>query len=112
MAGTTTRRAKSREITLSGSAVRVRGFKAQLYLSERPDSQVQFIEYLRSGHWLLVLVGSATAAQGRRKHPGMYFIIVEPSGDCFSRVGVLVIRKDFATFRESIVFGERAIRVI
>jgi hypothetical protein len=88
------------------------GSKGKLYLYKGPDIFTNLSEYFDVNRFLMVLIGTCPNVSGQKTSGAVYFLIVEPEGAAFSRVGILEIKETLEIFSKELRFEERSITIV
>lgn len=88
------------------------GFKGKLHIYKGPAVYTQLSSFFEINGFEMVLMGECPKVTGQKTSGTMYFLIVEPKGSTYSRVGVLQITETLENFSEDIFFEERSITIV
>ena len=58
------------------------------------------------------MIGTCPNVSGQKTSGAIYFLIVEPEGAAFSRVGILEIKETLEIFSKELRFEERSITIV
>lgn len=85
------------------------GFKAHLFSSKGPRTLTHLDKFFVSQDLQAVLIGVLSNQHYKHYKDSVYFLIVEPYGNMFARVGVLEIMESFETLCRDIRFEDKTI---
>jgi hypothetical protein len=88
------------------------GSRGKLHLYKGPDTLTKLSQFFDSNQFLVVLMGMCPRVWGQKTSGAVYFLIVEPQGSAFSRVGVLEIKETLDMFDQDVRFEERSITIV
>lgn len=80
------------------------GAKGVLYLYRGPEVYTKLSEFFDFNNLHTILIGICPGGTGRCGARALYFLVLEPKGDAFSRIGVLKIKESFENFVCNILF--------
>lgn len=88
------------------------GSEGKLYIYKGPETFTGLSEFFDTNRFQVVLMGTCPRVSGQKTSGAVYFLIVEPQGTVFSRVGVLEIKETLEIFSRDLRFEERSITIV
>jgi hypothetical protein len=89
----------------------IASFKAVIYLSRGPEIRSLFRNLFSDTRIGLVLMAVEPKRPGQRKQPHIHFIVIKQKKGFAYRMGVMVVKADFETFKQNLKFERREIRL-
>jgi hypothetical protein len=88
------------------------GSVGKLYIHKGPVVYTTLSSFFGDSRFETVLMGECPQVVGQKISGTVYFLIVEPKGPTYSRVGILEIREQLETFSQDLFFEERSITIV
>jgi hypothetical protein len=88
------------------------GSEGKLYIYRGPSVYTNLPRFFDANRFQVVLMGTCPKVSGQRTSGAVYFLIVEPQGTVFSRVGVLEIKETLEVFSKDLRFEEHSITIV
>jgi hypothetical protein len=88
------------------------GSKGRLYICKGPQTYTNLSRFFDDNRLETILMGTSPKVDRQLQRGALFFLIVEPKGSVYSRVGLLEIKEDLDAFSTDLQFEERSITII